>query len=362
MAIGICFEKKALKGISLGVLLWLCLVNTQAVSAEEVERLSTPQHRPTPAFFVIADTGNHWVFACTPDGRLVWSIGQRGKLGEIGEGLLGHPGFAQLWQSQSLVISDSSQGVIAEYTLAEQKLVTTIHLLDSSQSDLLPEIRSAFKLGDGHFIYTDSSQHWVVELAAYESSSSASSNQSLGHRPQELAAAWSFGSRGEAGKHERLFGPTWAEPLANGNVLIADSLNGRVLEVDIHKNVVRQHGQEGLVTSELTLVEPTCVRYLSNGRYLICDPGQGKVLQVDGSGSTVWRLSTVTIDGAEVSLKRPVHAMELPTGNFLITDSLLDDIFEVDSHGVVIWSYRQTQTKAKDLLPLSMPSMAIAVY
>lgn len=304
----------------------------------------------------IADTGNHWVFGITRDGAIVWSVGRRGKIGQVSEGLLGSPGFVQVWQRHSIVVGDSAQGVIVEYSLENREPLQVMDLRSSEcLGSALPEVRSAFKVGENRFLYADHSLHWVAELSQNPSATA------LSQQCTTLEVIWHFGAKGTAGTHDHLFSPAWAAPLDTGNVLIADSLNGRVLEVDRNGNTVRQHGREAMEPGGLKLVEPLAVEALEGGDYLICDTGQSRVIQVDGSGHITWELNGVKIGDQAVPLVEPAHASRLPNGNTLITDSRLEDVYEVTGDGTVVWSYQGLLASCSDLKPLSSPAMAIAI-
>ncbi|NLV92881.1 MAG: hypothetical protein GX030_10900 [Firmicutes bacterium] len=316
-----------------------------------------------PEIILIADAGNHWVFGCTLQGTLVWSAGERGQLGEISEGLLSQPLFVQHCQDDRVVVADASQGLIVEYTPLQVARVTRVLPEDQGRGQL-PVIRSAFKLDSGNYLYADGGQHWVAEIASQGGTAPALADGQGGISTpgDRLQVIWSFGQRDFPGRQTLLYGPTWAQPLANGNILIADSLNGRVLETDRQGNIVRQHGAEGLTESEVILIEPVCVEWLATGEYLVCDPGQGQVLEIDGSGKIVWKLDTVTVADERMPLQRPVHATRLGSELTLITDAALEDVLLVDRKGKVLWSYEAVAAVSDSLKPLAAPAMAIPVF
>jgi hypothetical protein len=121
------------------------------------------------------------------------------------------------------------------------------------------------------------------------------------------------------------------QPLANGNVLIAEGGSARVIEVD----------RSGAVAKELKLpVTPTITtheqirgaRKLANGHYLLCLKGDHKVVEIDEDGKTV----------REIKVPGDVHeAVALTNGNILIACGDGHKVMEVDRADKVVWEVNE---------------------
>jgi len=116
--------------------------------------------------------------------------------------------------------------------------------------------------------------------------------------------------------------PNDAEEVEEGVYLISDRNNDRVLKVN----------KEGRVLFEfLDLIRPHNVDYLENGNLLISDSERDRVIEVDGQGRVVWEF------GKGLNWPRDVDLMK--NGDFLITDSRNNRVLEVTSEGDVMWEF-----------------------
>lgn len=96
-----------------------------------------------------------------------------------------------------------------------------------------------------------------------------------------------------------LNGPRDVFELANGNWLIADMLNQRVIEVNPKtKAIVWQYGTTGVAGSGANqLNQPYSAVRLANGDTLIADTGNNRIIEVTPQNAIVWSLT-----GADLSL------------------------------------------------------------
>jgi hypothetical protein len=124
------------------------------------------------------------------------------------------------------------------------------------------------------------------------------------------------------GSHLRY--PNDAELLTNGNLLITDRNNDRVVEV----------AADGTVAWQYTgLNRPHNADRLPNGNTLICNSEDNLVLEVDPQGEVVWKF------GDAFPLRWPRDADRLADGNTLVTDTRNGRVLEVTPEGQVVWSY-----------------------
>jgi hypothetical protein len=149
---------------------------------------------------------------------------------------------------------------------------------------------------------------------------------------------WVYGANGE------LNTPVFAAMTANGNILITDQGNNRIVEVAPDGGVPWQFGP--LPDGGSQLNNPNSAQRLPNGDTLIADENANRVIQVQGDGGIGWQFGLTDAGGSVLSA--PAFASRLPSGNTLIDDSGHNRVLEVDSQGSVVWSYVTTSRYAPD--------------
>jgi len=132
------------------------------------------------------------------------------------------------------------------------------------------------------------------------------------------------------------------QQLPDGNVMIAESGNRRIIEVNREGKIVRE--------VPLTVENPNphrdtrMARKLENGNYLVCHEGDGKIREYDPTGKVVWTYQ-MELGGRP---KAPGHGVEghgvevygairLPNGNTLIAGGNNNRVLEVNSKGEIVW-------------------------
>jgi len=134
------------------------------------------------------------------------------------------------------------------------------------------------------------------------------------------------GGTGNLSDGSHLHYPNNAEELENGNLLLTDRNNDRVLEVTPDGRVVWTYDK---------LVRPHNGHRLPNGNTLISDSEQNTIIEVNPDGETVWSF------GGGPALNWPRNGERLPNGNTLVTDSRGGRVIEVDPAGRTVWHYTQ---------------------
>ncbi|MCH7728540.1 MAG: PQQ-binding-like beta-propeller repeat protein, partial [Planctomycetes bacterium] len=103
--------------------------------------------------------------------------------------------------------------------------------------------------------------------------------------PAKRAIVWEYNPAGQ-NKQKRVEIHAF-QPLANGNVMIAESGSGRIIEVD--RNGRLQHEVKLKLNHPHPHRDTRLVRKITNGNYLVCHEGDGAVREYDGkSGEVVW--------------------------------------------------------------------------
>lgn len=131
----------------------------------------------------------------------------------------------------------------------------------------------------------------------------------------------------------RLNAPRWAERLRTGNTLIADTGNNRIVEINSTGTPVW-----GLGDGSTNVVNhPTHAVRLPNGNTLVTDAGNSRVMEVNAAGMLVWMVggSRPVADGPNLS--NPNCAIRLPSGNTLIADTGNNRVIEVDAKNTIVW-------------------------
>ncbi len=121
--------------------------------------------------------------------------------------------------------------------------------------------------------------------------------------------------------------------LANGDTLIGDNKNGRLIEVDAKGKIQREiklqtkAKEHGMIRT---------ARRLANGHYLVCQREDNVVREYEASGKVVWEYKT----------NGPMSAIRLPSDRTLIANASGDAV-EVDATGKIHWQVGKKDLPAK---------------
>lgn len=162
---------------------------------------------------------------------------------------------------------------------------------------------------------------------------------------------WQQGMTGVAGaKFNQLNNPNSAELLDNGNILIADESNNRVIEVNRNHRIVWHYG--GPNSSKLN--GSAFASRLPNGNTLITDANNNRAVEVTPTGQVAWQYVTNTRPGS-VAMPQPTRAVRLKTGNTLISDQFNHQVIEVDPSGNIVFSQGQIAVPGNGFNELNAP-------
>jgi hypothetical protein len=171
---------------------------------------------------------------------------------------------------------------------------------------------------------------------------------------------WQYGQDGVAGAGDnQLSSPVDAviflgfQRRAGPHVMITDQGNQRVIVVDRTRRIVWQYGTTGAAgAGPNQLNDPNSAQLLANGDVLIADEGNNRVIEVRPADDTVVAQFTAggTVNGA-------AFASRLSNGNTLITDSNNNRVVEVDAKDAVVWEYLTNAEPGSNPSPL--PTRAI---
>jgi hypothetical protein len=164
---------------------------------------------------------------------------------------------------------------------------------------------------------------------------------------------WQYGQFGVTGHGpNELNTPVQNTYLPNGDVLITDQGNQRVIEVERRsKKIVWQYGTGVAGSGSNQLNNPNSAELLANGHVLISDENNNRAIEVNKAHQIVATFSAGgTVSGV-------AFASRLPDGNTLITDSNNNRIVEVDARDKVVWQYFTDTDPSTNAAPL--PTRAV---
>jgi len=144
-----------------------------------------------------------------------------------------------------------------------------------------------------------------------------------------------YGTTGVSGLGvNQLNNPNSAERLENGNILISDEGNNRVIEVHPStKTIVWKYPTVN--PPDDTLSAPAFASRLENGHTLITDSNNNRIIEIDKTVHIVW---TFPPTGSSISLNVPTRGIRLRNGNTLISDQNNNRVLEVTHQGQIVFS------------------------
>jgi hypothetical protein len=131
---------------------------------------------------------------------------------------------------------------------------------------------------------------------------------------------------------DQLNSPNSAELLKNGHILIADENNNRAIEVTRDDQIV------ATFTAGMTLGACAFASRLENGDTLLTDAGNSRAVEVDTNDSVVWQYITNT-DTNSVPQPLPTRAIRLKNGDTLISDQYNNRVIRVNMAGTIVFEY-----------------------
>ena len=126
-----------------------------------------------------------------------------------------------------------------------------------------------------------------------------------------------------------------AKRLRNGNTLISDTLNNRVIEVNKQSEIIFSSDEWSDGTGRLSdgthLDYPNDAHELTDGTLLITDRNNNRCVICGRNGLVLWQFSDQIV--------HPHNADMLENGNVLIANSDADMVMEISRDNCIVWSY-----------------------
>ncbi len=276
-----------------------------------------------------------------------------------------------------VLIADRGNNRIVEVT-PDKKIVWEYHF-DLPHRGLGAD--DAFFIDGGKAIIVNLEEYHQIEIIDYKTKQ----------------VTWSYGHPGQPGSDDGYLNtPDDAYMLANGNIIVADIKNCRVIEIAPDKHIVHQYGVTGVCDNapgylnkpngdtpltnghtyisnivSASLVElddkwqpvfnmslpvayPSDPQPTQAGNILVADySNPGQLVEVDKQGNVVWQFSG---EIGDKHLKQPSLAIELPNGNILCNDDLNHRVIVIDKKTKkIIWQYGITGKPGNGNDQLSIP-------
>lgn len=243
-------------------------------------------------------------------------------------------------------------------------------------------------LGADDAFFTDGGRNIIVNLENYHVI------EIIDYQTKKVI--WQYGMPGKPGyANGFLNNPDDAYKLPNGDVIVADIRNCRVIEISPEKHIVRQYGQTKVCGNTPGLLnKPNGDTPLANGHILISnirshnlieldqnwkpvfsmvfplsypsDPqltragniliseylNPGKILEISKTGIPVWEFT----GDDKAKLNKPSLAVELPNGNILANDDFNHRVIVIDKKTKqIVWQYGVTGKPGSGPGQLSVP-------
>lgn len=162
---------------------------------------------------------------------------------------------------------------------------------------------------------------------------------------------WQYGHYGRIGSRAGfLHTPDDAYPLADGDILVADIRNCRILEISAAKRIVRHWGHAGDCSNRppTSFDNPNGDTPLADGGLLITEIGGSRVVRLSPEGRVVFDI--------HVPVRYPSDAQLDADGNVIVVDySNPGAILRVSPKGRVLWRYGPRSGPGR----LDHPSLAV---
>jgi len=162
--------------------------------------------------------------------------------------------------------------------------------------------------------------------------------------PKSKGVVWSYESKPKQGSKARVEVHAF-QRLPDGNTMIAESGNSRLIEVSPEGKIVKDVPLK--VKRPDSHRDTRMVRKLKN-TYLVCHEGEGKVCEYDGDGQVVWEYQLDLNNrprsgghGPEGHGVEVYGAIRLENGNTLIAGGNNNRVLEVTPKGEVVWQVDQ---------------------
>jgi hypothetical protein len=216
-----CADNRVMLVAENGHILWQ--YGKFGVTGSGPNQLNTPVQATWTAnnTVLITDQGNQRIIEVSLNGRLLWQYGQTGVAG-AGPDQLSNPNSVEVLDNGDYLIADESNNRAIVVNRAKSILATY------TAGGTLNGVAFASQLPDGHILVTDSNNNRIVELNKFDQ------------------IVWKYVTNTQPGSNAAPL-PTRAVRLKNGNTVISDQFNDRVIVVSPKGQLLTQYGNLNVV-------------------------------------------------------------------------------------------------------------------
>ncbi|HEY0076237.1 MAG TPA: family 16 glycoside hydrolase [Abditibacteriaceae bacterium] len=145
--------------------------------------------------------------------------------------------------------------------------------------------------------------------------------------PKTNQTVWTYDAGKMNGNEGKKVEVHAVQPQADGSVVVFEAGPARVIEIDRNGKLLKQVPLQ--IAAKEAHHQMRNARKLKNGNYLVSQDGDGKIVEYDGAGKIVWSYDTPGL--------QPYSALRLDNGNTLIGTGNGHSVVEVDKDGKEVW-------------------------
>ncbi|MCA9217622.1 MAG: PQQ-binding-like beta-propeller repeat protein [Planctomycetales bacterium] len=164
--------------------------------------------------------------------------------------------------------------------------------------------------------------------------------------PETKNIVWEYDSSTQNGNAGQRVEVHAFQPLADGNVMIAESGPARLIEVNRDGKIVKQFQLQ--VNNRDAHTDTRLVRKLQNGNYLACHEADGSVREYSSDGKVVWEYAVPMFGkkakgghGPEAFGNKCFAAVRFKNNNTLIATGNGHSVIEVTPDKEIVWQIHQ---------------------
>ncbi len=157
---------------------------------------------------------------------------------------------------------------------------------------------------------------------------------------------WSYDSAIQNGNQGKPVEVHAFQPLENGNMMLAESGAGRIIEIDRSGTLLKEFKLK--LNQPHVHMDTRLARKLANGNYLVCHEGDGFVREYGADGSVVWEFDVplfgkerIDGHGPESFGNKVFGAVRLASGNTLVATGNGHSVLEVTPDKQIVWQLSQ---------------------
>ncbi len=282
---------------------------------------------------LVPDERGNRVLIINQDGEITWEYG---KFGTSFSNKLKMPKFANFIDSQNILITDTGNAKVLSVN-HKKDTIWQFGTGEHSHSDhTLDNPLSCTKTANGTYLISDTGNRRVIEV------------NPVGE------IIWQYGDLKDTKMFGKsllpivnkstylLFTPVFAQRLDNGNTLISDVGNKRIIEVSPDKKIIWQYPPKKSDKKENNFSCANFCYRLQNGSTIYCFD---KVCEINNAGDLQWNYNK-NVNDIDIN-----WAYKVENNNYLVNITRIvrrginQEIMMVDTNGKTLWRYYYSQYK-----------------